>query len=447
VNEALDVPGLIARKRDGGELAAEELRRFIGSYLDGGVDEAQIGAWLMAGTIRGFTERETVALMDAMLASGGRVDLGGLTGPTVDKHSTGGVGDTTTLVVAPLLAAAGCQVAKLSGRGLGHTGGTLDKLEAIPGMRVDLDTARLRSQVEEIGLAVAAATEDLVPADRRLYAVRDVTATVEAPALIAASVMSKKIAGGADHLLLDVKVGDGAFLRERDAARGLAQRCVQLGRAHGRRTAAVVTSMAEPLGSAVGNALEVAAAIEILQGERLGPLRDLSVELAVLCLELTGRARAESEEAIHHILGQGRGLEKFREWITAQGGDPRVADRPWDVMEAAPVVRPWIPPSGVVSAVDCRAIGAVAGALGAGRRRQGDRIDPAVGVELAVRLGDVVEDGRRGATIHARSEAEADTAARALDAAIRIGDAPASPAPLVLEVLGDVASAPAAGSA
>jgi pyrimidine-nucleoside phosphorylase len=225
--DALEVPVLIARKRDGGELTAEELSALVSAYLADEVDDAQMAALLMAGVIRGFTEAEAIALTDVLLASGDTVDLSMLDGPTVDKHSTGGVGDTTTLIVAPMLAAAGCQVAKLSGRGLGHTGGTLDKLEAIPGFRVDLSPEQLRSQVQDIGLAVAAATAELVPADKRLYALRDVTATVPSTALIASSVMSKKLAGGASHVLLDVKLGDGAFLSDPAAAVALAELCVQ----------------------------------------------------------------------------------------------------------------------------------------------------------------------------------------------------------------------------
>jgi pyrimidine-nucleoside phosphorylase len=447
VGDQLDVPGLIARKRDGGELSPEEISALLGAYLVGEMDDAQMGAWLMAGTIRGFGERETVALTEVLLASGARVDLEGLAGPTVDKHSTGGVGDTTTLIVGPLLAAAGCQVAKLSGRGLGHTGGTLDKLEAVPGLRVDLSVDQLRSQVERLGIAVAAATQDLVPADRRLYALRDVTATVDSPALIAASVMSKKLAGGARHLLIDVKVGDGAFMRTLEDACALAERCVALGRSQGRRIAAAVTSMDEPLGSAIGNALEVGAAVEVLQGRRAGPLRDLSIELAVLSLQLTGVGRRAAEETIRQLLAQGAALETFREWIRAQGGDPAVADRPWEVLPVAPVVREWRVMEGVVARIGCREIGRIAGGLGAGRRRQGDAVDPAVGLELALRVGDVVEDGQVGARIHARSHEDAEEAARALDDAVRIGRDPVTPAPLVLEVIGDVegdaASAPA----
>jgi pyrimidine-nucleoside phosphorylase len=445
--DPLDVPALLARKRDGGELEPDEISALLAAYLTGGVDDAQMGAWLMAGTIRGFTERETVALTEVLLDSGSRVDLGGLAGPTVDKHSTGGVGDTTTLIVAPLLAAAGCQVAKLSGRGLGHTGGTLDKLESIPGMSVDADIAQLRAQVERIGIAVAAATQELVPADRRLYALRDVTATVDSPALIAASVMSKKLAGGAHHLLIDVKTGGGAFMRTSDEARTLARSCVALGRSQGRATAAAITSMEEPLGAAVGNALEVAAAVEVLQGQRHGPLRELSVELAVVSLQLTGLSRQHAEGKIDQVMTQGSGLEKFREWIAAQGGDPQVADRPWDVLERAPVVREWKMEEGIVAGIDCRRIGRIAGGLGAGRRRQGDRVDASVGLELTVRVGERVAKGQVGVRIHARSPEDAQRAAQELGQAVHIGSEPVAPLPLVLDVLGDVGADGPVGSA
>lgn len=264
--DATPAPLLIARKRDGGELTPAELGGLVERFLAGAVEDAQMSAFLMAGVLRGFTEAEAVALTDALLASGDSVDLSDLTGPTVDKHSTGGVGDTTTLVVAPILAAAGCRVAKLSGRGLGHTGGTLDKLEAIPGFRTGLSVAELHAQVERVGLAVAAATADLVPADKRLYALRDVTGTVPSPALIASSVMSKKLAGGASTIVLDVKVGDGAFLATETEARALAELCVRIGTAHGRRTGALVTDMSQPLGDAIGNALDVAEAVEVLRG-------------------------------------------------------------------------------------------------------------------------------------------------------------------------------------
>jgi pyrimidine-nucleoside phosphorylase len=411
----LEVPVLIARKRDGGELTADELSALMTAYLADEVDDAQVAALLMAGVIRGFTRAEAVALTDVLVRSGASVDLSGLRGPTVDKHSTGGVGDTTTLVVAPLLAAAGCQLAKLSGRGLGHTGGTLDKLEAIPGLRVDLSADEVAAQVERIGLAVAAATQDLVPADKRLYALRDVTATVASPALIASSVMSKKLAGGAAHVVLDVKAGDGAFMADPAAASDLAALCVEIGEAHGRRTGALVTDMSQPLGDGVGNALEVGVAIEVLQGHRRGRLRELSLALAAGALELTGVDRDEAMTRVTGLLDSGHGLERFAAMVAAQGGDATVTERPWEVLPSAPVVRDWIPPAGTVTGFACRRLGELAAVLGAGRQRQGDVLDPAVGLEVLVRTGDQLDGTAPAVRVHARRERDAAQVVAELD--------------------------------
>jgi pyrimidine-nucleoside phosphorylase len=437
------IPQLIARKRDGGALTGDEIRGLISRYLDGQADDAQLAALLMAGVIRGFTEDEAVALTDAFINSGETVDLTGLTGPTVDKHSTGGVGDTTTFVVAPLLAAAGCQVAKLSGRGLGHTGGTIDKLEAIPGMRTDLTITQVRDQVNRIGLAVASATADLVPADKRLYALRDVTATVPAPALIASSVMSKKIAGGASTIMLDVKTGDGAFSATVEDAVALAELCVSIGVAHGRRTAALVTDMSQPLGDAIGNALEVGAAIDVLQGHGSARLREVSLELAAGTLELLGRGRTEAMQEVTALLENGRGLDRLQQLVRAQGGEPAVTEDPRAHLPAAPVVRDWSPPPGVVQRIACRRLGEIAGGLGAGRERAGDVVDPAVGLEVHVRVGDVIPGSGSGSgqatgavRIHARDEAAADQAAEALSSAVLTGASAAEPVVLVHRRIG-----------
>ena len=430
------VVALIARKRDGGELTGDEIANLVAAYLAEQVDDAQMAALLMAGLLRGFSDAEAVALTDAFVASGRSIDLSSLSGPTVDKHSTGGVGDVTTLVVAPLLAAAGCRVAKLSGRGLGHTGGTLDKLEAIPGLRVDLAPDQFLDQVERVGVAVAAAGPDLVPADRRLYALRDVTATVEDPALIASSVMSKKLAGGARHIVLDVKVGRGAFMPDLDRARELARRCVAIGRAHGRRTAAVLTQMDEPLADAVGNALEVVAAIDVLAGRDRGRLRALCLELAAVTLHQTGPDLEETRGRIESLLASGAGIEKFRELIAAQGGDPAVVDDPWHVLPSAPIVQDWMPSPGVVARVDARRVGEIARALGAGRARLGDAIDPSVGLEIWLRTGDRADATRPGARIHARTADDAAAAARALDAAVVVTERSCPARPLVLGSVG-----------
>jgi pyrimidine-nucleoside phosphorylase len=440
-DRALEVPVLIARKRDGGELTEDELRALMTGYLAGDVDEAQIAALLMAGVIRGFTDAEAVALTDVLVASGDTVDLAGLAGPTVDKHSTGGVGDTTTLVVGPLLAAAGCQVAKLSGRGLGHTGGTLDKLEAIPGFRVDLTAAQLRAQVERIGLAVAAATQDLVPADKRLYALRDVTATVASPALIASSVMSKKLAGGAAHVLLDVKSGDGAFMEDPVAARALAELCVSIGRARGRATGALVSDMSQPLGDGVGNALEVAVAVETLRGERSGRFRQLCLQLAAATLELTGRDPDDALATVTRLLDDGEALATFRAFVVAQGGDGSVADDPWRVLPAAPHVVNWRPGAGTVARFGCRRLGELAATLGAGRQRQDDVLDLAVGLEVLSRSGDRIEEDQPVVRIHARTEADAERVLAQLPSAIELieGSFPVPPLVHARVGLGDEA--------
>ncbi len=425
------VTGLIGRKRDGGELRQDEIAWLIAAYLAGEVDDAQMAALLMAGVIQGFSVQEAVALTEAFVASGDRVDLGGLHGPTVDKHSTGGVGDGTTFVVAPLLAALGCQVAKLSGRGLGHTGGTLDKLESIPGFTVDLAADRFRDQVNDIGLAVAAATGDIVPADKRLYALRDVTGTVASPALIASSVMGKKLAGGAQHVLLDVKVGDGAFMPDDAQGIALAKLCVSIGNAAGRRTGAVVSDMSQPLGDAIGNALEVALAVETLRGEREGRFRRLCLDLAASALELTGVPADAATQRPREALEDGRALERFRRLVEAQGGDPRVVDDPWSVLPRAPVVRTWSPGDGVIARIGCRRLGELAGQLGAGRRRQGDRVDPAVGLELTARVGDAVSAEEPVVRIHARSDADADAIVSELAQVVAVQDEPTDPVELV----------------
>jgi pyrimidine-nucleoside phosphorylase len=429
---------VIARKRDGGEIPADQLRTFVLAYAREELPDYQMAAFLMAGYLRGFTKGETEALTEAMVASGDRLDLRRLSGPTVDKHSTGGVADGTTLVVGPLAAALGMQVIKLSGRGLGHTGGTLDKLESIPGFRVGLDPDELLDQVERIGLAVAAQTADLVPADKAIYALRDVTATVGNVALIASSVMSKKLAGGAASILLDVKTGSGAFMHETAEAVELARTCVGLGRAAGRATGALVTDMSQPLGELVGNAVEVREAVEALRGERPGRFLDLCLTLTGHLAALAGRAgdpeagRRDAERALE----RGDGLERFRDFVAAQGGDPRVVDDLSLLPQAPVTVEVPAPADGWLEAVDAEAVGRVAAALGAGRQRKDDDIDPAVAVELSTKIGDRVESGRPTGRILARNEEAARTAADGLLAALRWSDRPVQAPPLVHEVVG-----------
>ena len=434
---ALSLPPavLIARKRDGGELTTDELRGLVEGFLAGEMDDAQMAAFLMAGVIRGFSSAEAVALTEVIAASGARLELEQGVAPTVDKHSTGGVGDTTTLVVGPLLAAAGCRVVKLAGRGLGHTGGTIDKLDAIPGMRTDLGVDELRDQAENVGIVVAAASDELAPADKRLYALRDATATVTSPALIASSIMSKKLAAGAEHVLLDVKVGDGAFFPDLATALELATLCVGIGVSQGRRTAALVTDMSQPLSDAIGNGLEVAVAVETLQG-RQGRLRELSLALAAATLELTGEAPERAEQRVRELLDEGAALEAFGRLVAAQGGDVRVVEDPRGVLAAAPWIVEWRPEPGTVTRIACRRLGELAGELGAGRRRQGDVVDPAVGIELLVRVGDVVDGETLGARVHARNRRSAEAVLAELPEVVTIGAAPAPRPPLVLERVG-----------
>jgi pyrimidine-nucleoside phosphorylase len=403
---------VIAAKRDGKELPEEALREFVLAYARDEVADYQMAAFLMAGYFNGFSRAEAVALTAAMVASGDQLDLSRLSGPTIDKHSTGGVGDGTTLVVAPLAAALGMQVVKLSGRGLGHTGGTLDKLDAIPGMRTELSGEELIAQVEEIGLAVCAQTADLVPADKAMYSLRDVTATVDDIALIASSVMSKKLAGGAGAILLDVKTGSGAFMKEPAEARELAELCVALGEDSGRATGALITDMSQPLADAVGNASEVVEAIEVLRGERPGRFTDLCVALAGHMAVLCGLAE-DGERGIElagKALASGAALERFRRFVEAQGGDPRIVDDT-SLLPQAPVsheVRAGR--AGWLETVDAEAIGRAAANVGAGRQRKEDEIDLAVGIDFVAKIGDELDADTLVARVLANDEAAAQAA-------------------------------------
>jgi pyrimidine-nucleoside phosphorylase len=429
---------LIAAKRDRRELEPAQLREFVLGYARGDVADYQMAAFLMAGYINGFSRAEAVALTEAMLDSGDRLELSELSGPTVDKHSTGGVGDGTTLVVAPLAAALGMQVVKLSGRGLGHTGGTLDKLDAIPGMRTELSREELVAQVERIGLVVCAQTADLAPADKAMYALRDVTATFDDVALIASSVMSKKLAGGASTILLDVKVGSGAFMMEPDRARELAELCVAVGEEDGRATGAVVTDMSQPLGDAVGNATEVREAIEVLRGERSGRFADLCVALAGRLAALSGVAGDAGEGAARAALAlaDGTALERFGRFVEAQGGDPRIVDDP-SLLPQAPVVHDVrAGRAATLAAVDAEAIGRAAAALGAGRQRKEHDIDLAVGIDFAVRIGDEVDEDTLLARVRAQDDDAARAAERAVLDALAWSDGAVEPPPLIHAEIG-----------
>jgi len=433
--QAIDV---IAAKRDGEELPADALREFVLGYAREDVADYQMAAFLMAGYLNGFSRAEAVALTAAMLDSGDRLDLSALAGPTVDKHSTGGVGDGTTLVVAPLAAALGMQVVKLSGRGLGHTGGTLDKLDSIPGMRTELSGDELLAQVEAIGLAVCAQTADLVPADKAMYALRDVTATVDDVALIASSVMSKKLAGGAGAILLDVKTGSGAFMKDPERARELAELCVALGKEADRATGALITDMSQPLALPTALASEVREAIEVLRGERSGRFAELCVVLAGHMAALAGVAEdaAAGTQRARAALASGDGLERFRRFVEAQGGDPRITDDPGLLPQAPVSHEVRAEGAGVLAAVDAEAIGRAAASVGAGRQRKEDSIDLAVGVDFLVAIGDAADGDTVVARVLANDEDAAAAAGRHVLAALTWSDEPVAPPELICAVVG-----------
>ena len=429
---------VIAAKRDGDEVPAGALRDFVLAYARDEIADYQMSAFLMAGYLKGFSRSEALALTGAMVDSGKRLDLSRLSGPTVDKHSTGGVGDGTTLVVAPLAAELGMQVVKLSGRGLGHTGGTLDKLDAIPGMRTALASDELVEQVERIGLAVCAQTADLVPADRAMYALRDVTATVEEVALLASSVMSKKLAGGAGAILVDVKTGSGAFMKEHHHAIELAELCVELGTDSGRATGALITDMSQPLAQAVGNASEVREAIEVLRGEREGRFTDLCVALAGHMAALTGRAENgdRGSDQAREALASGAALERFSSFVEAQGGDPRIVED-LSLLPSAPVCEEVRAGNeGWLAAVDAEAVGRAAAGVGAGRQKKEDEIDLAVGIDFLASIGDEVGADTVVARVWANEESAAEAAGREVLEALRWSEQPVEAPPLIHAVLG-----------
>jgi pyrimidine-nucleoside phosphorylase len=425
---------LIERKRNGEEIPAGELREFVAAYVRDEVPDYQAAAFLMAVWFRGLSPAETYALTDAMVASGERLELATRLGRrVVDKHSTGGVGDKVTIAVGPVVAACGVPFGKMSGRGLGHTGGTLDKLESIPGFRVELTTDELVEQTREIGIAVAGQTADLVPGDKKLYGLRDVTATIDQVSLIAASIMSKKIAAGASAVVLDVKVGEGAFMQTVDDARELAQAMRALGEQAGMDVVCELTDMGQPLGRAVGNALEVREAWETVSGGGPEDFRELVVGAAAQLLALSdlGVDEAEGRRRAEAVLEDGSALAVYERWVRAQGGDPDPARLP-----TAPVVRSVAAPaSGHVHELRARRVAIAAMELGAGREVAGQPIDHAVGVVCLCKRGRQVEAGEPLAEIHARDEAGADEAEATLLAAYEIGPGAPEPRPLVLEVI------------
>jgi pyrimidine-nucleoside phosphorylase len=425
---------LIRRKRDGEKLAADELAEFVLGYARGEVPDYQMSAFAMAVFFRGLDGPETFGLTDAMIRSGETIDLGAAIGrKVVDKHSTGGVGDKTSLAVGPIVAACGVPFGKMSGRGLGHTGGTLDKLESIPGFRVELTTDEFLQQVRDVGLAIIGQSANLVPADKLLYGLRDVTATVDNVSLIAASIMSKKIAAGADAIVLDVKVGDGAFMKTIEDARELAEMMLELGKHAGREVACVLTDMDQPLGHAVGNALEIRETIATLRGDGPPDFTELVLSASAHLLafsdldvdEETGRERALA------AIQDGSALAVYERWITAQGGNPAE-----DALPVAPVVRAVpAPRAGFIRAIGAVDIGMAALRLGAGRRTKDEGIDHAVGVMCLAKRGDAVEGGQPLAEVHARDDDSAAGAADEILAAYTFGHEAPADTPIVLETI------------
>jgi pyrimidine-nucleoside phosphorylase len=410
--DGMNVVALIERKKRGEAHRPEELLELTSGFLAGRIPDYQMSAWLMAVCWRGMTAEETLDFTRALVASGSTLNWDHLPRAAVDKHSTGGVGDKTSLVLVPLMAAAGLPFVKMSGRGLGHTGGTLDKLESIAGFTVNLPLDRLRAQVERIGCALVGQSPELVPADGVIYALRDVTGTVNALPLIAASIMSKKLAGGAGVIVLDVKYGSGAFLPELEDARSLARAMVRIGTGAGRRVRAVLSPMEQPLGRMIGNALEVREAIETLAGRGPDDLWELTLQLGTQLMLMSGAAggEAEARARLGELRDSGAAAGKLAELISAQGGDARVVDGP-DLLPAAPLIRTFASPSaGWVARVDARSVGDAALELGAGRRRKSDALDPSVGLRILAAVGDRVEAGSPLVEIHAR---DAESAARA----------------------------------
>ena len=425
-NGRFDGVGVIRVKRDGGELTERQIEDLMRAYLDGQFAEEQMAALLMAIVWRSMTAAELITWTAAMIASGQRVDLSGLGRPTVDKHSTGGVGDKLSLILVPLVAVFGAAVPQMSGRGLGHTGGTLDKLEAIPGWRADLNPAEMLRVLDQVGGVITAAGPEMDPADRRLYALRDITATVESIPLIASSIMSKKVAEGTQSLLLDVKVGSGAFMTDLGQARQLSQTMVQLGEAHGVYTAAMLTAMDTPLGRAVGNAVEVQEALDVLGGGGPDDVRDLAIAEAEAMLRLAG---IDGDPA--KALADGRALDQFHDIIQAQGGD---LSQPLAQGQTLGTVTAWR--DGVVRRLDARAVGMASWRLGAGRSRPGETVSAAAGVICQAKPGERVVTGQPIVELRGDDPTRLEAAQAELAGAIEIGDDPPPPRPLVLDRIG-----------
>lgn len=428
---------IITKKKLGQALSAEEIAYFVDGAARQTVPDYQLAALLMAIRLQGMTPEETTCLTLAMRDSGDVADLSAIPGVKVDKHSTGGVGDTTTLVLAPLVAACGVPVAKMSGRGLGHTGGTLDKLESIPGLSVEIGEEDFIRQVRECGAAVIGQTGSLAPADKTLYALRDVTSTVDSLPLIASSIMSKKLASGADAIVLDVKTGSGAIMQTLEGSIQLGQAMVEIGALAGKPVTAIVTGMEQPLGTHVGNALEVKDAIDVLSGRTAGALLEVSLLLGSEMLVLSGHAKTpeEGKALLMDALASGRGLRKFKELIAAQGGDPRMCDDVTLLPQPAVIRQVSVGRTGYVQSMDTMALGLAAQAMGAGRVKKSDALDYSVGFILPVRIGDAVREDTPLCTLYARSESDADQAEAAIRSAIVLGDQPCKRPPLCYAII------------
>ena len=428
---------IIAVKRDGGSLTDEEISYLVEGYTRGDIPDYQMAAFLMAVYINGMDRRETVSLTRAMEASGDTVDLSGINGIKVDKHSTGGVGDKTTMIVGPLAAACGVPVAKMSGRGLGFTGGTVDKLESIPGFRTSVEEDEFIKQVNDIGIALIGQTGQIAPADKKIYALRDVTATVGDLSLITSSVMSKKLAAGTDAIVLDVKCGSGAFMKTLEEAAELAELMVDIGNSAGKRTVAMITDMQQPLGNAVGNALEVVEAVDVLSNRGPDDITELSVKLAGMMIYLGGRADSpdSGESAARQALADGRALAKFRELIEAQGGDPRIADDTSLLPQAEMSLELKARKSGYIAEIDAMKIGQASQHTGAGREKKEDEIDLSAGIVLCAKIGDRTEKGDCLCRIYGNDEKKLKAALEELEGAVRIEDEKTEAPALIKKVI------------
>jgi len=428
---------LIYKKREGEKLSPEEIQFIIEGFTSGDIPDYQMSAWAMAVYFQGMDAAETSVLTDAVVGSGETVDLSSLSGTIVDKHSTGGVGDTTTLVLVPLVAAAGAPVAKMSGRGLGHTGGTIDKLESIPGFSTGLTEEEFLRQVEEVGAAVVGQTADLTPADKKLYALRDVTATVDSPPLIASSIMGKKIAGGADAIVLDVKIGSGAFMEKKEDARNLARLMVDIGQNLNRNTRALLTDMSQPLGRTVGNSLEVKEAVETLSGSGPEDMEELCIELGAAML-VAGEYSSSLEaarEKLRELLGSGAARDKFAGLIEAQGGEAGIVEDTSLLPTAESRVEIKAPKSGYVSDIKARTIGLAAMEAGAGREKKEDEIDPGAGIVLEKKRGESVEKGETVAVLHHSDGENIEGVLEQIESAYSYSSQPPSERDLIIDLI------------